>query len=60
MSEVLESRNPLNGKTVGTVEVTPVDQISTIVARARDALDAWREVGVPSPVLRAAGIRRSA
>ena len=58
MPEVLESRNPLNGETVGTVEVTPVDQISTIVARARDALNAWREVGVEQrgEILKPAGV----
>lgn len=46
MPEVLESRNPLNGETVGTVDVTSTDQIPSIVGRAREAFAAWRALGL--------------
>jgi succinate-semialdehyde dehydrogenase/glutarate-semialdehyde dehydrogenase len=41
----LESLNPLNGDVVGTVEVTPPQDISAIVARARAALPGWAGLG---------------
>ncbi len=37
----LESFNPATGERVGSVPVTPVDEIPAIVARAREAQKAW-------------------
>ncbi|MCA9303092.1 MAG: aldehyde dehydrogenase [Phycisphaerales bacterium] len=38
---VLESFNPSTGESVGSVPVTPVSQVGTIIARAREASAAW-------------------
>jgi succinate-semialdehyde dehydrogenase/glutarate-semialdehyde dehydrogenase len=43
----LDSLNPLNGEVVGTVPVTPADDIPGIVARARAAQPAWAALGTP-------------
>ncbi len=43
---LLESINPLNGEVVGSVEITPTEAISDIVARARAAQPAWGAMGV--------------
>ncbi len=40
----LESRNPATGEVVGYVEITPVETIDGIVARARAALPAWHDL----------------
>ncbi|MHC4446576.1 MAG: aldehyde dehydrogenase family protein [Planctomycetota bacterium] len=40
----LKSYNPATGKVVGEVPVTPAEEIAAIVARARGAQPAWREV----------------
>ncbi len=46
MPELLESINPSTGETVGSVAVTPVEDIGPIVARARAALPSWSGVGI--------------
>ncbi len=46
MPELLESRNPSTGETVGTVPMTPVREIAGIVARARESLASWRGIGI--------------
>lgn len=45
MPELLESRNPSTGETVGTVPMTPVQEIPGMVARARESLESWRGIG---------------
>jgi succinate-semialdehyde dehydrogenase/glutarate-semialdehyde dehydrogenase len=42
----LASIDPATGDTVGTVEITPVEDITAIVARARAAQPAWAALGV--------------
>lgn len=42
----LSSINPATGEVVGTVPVTPVEDIPAVVARARAALPAWRDLGL--------------
>lgn len=42
----LESTNPASGETIGRVPVTPPGSIAGIVARARDAQPAWRDLGL--------------
>ena len=42
----LDSINPFNGEVVGSVEITPLQEIPGIVARAREAQPAWREMGM--------------
>jgi succinate-semialdehyde dehydrogenase/glutarate-semialdehyde dehydrogenase len=42
----LASLDPATGEVVGAVEVTPVEDIATIVARARAAQPAWAALGV--------------
>ena len=42
----LASINPATGQVVGEVPITPVDDISRVVARARGAQRAWAELGV--------------
>lgn len=41
----LESLNPVTGRSVGSVTVTPVDEVPAVIARARAALPAWRSLG---------------
>ncbi|MCB9669304.1 MAG: aldehyde dehydrogenase [Alphaproteobacteria bacterium] len=41
----LESLNPVTNAPVGSVEVTPVDAIPGVVAAARAAFPAWRDLG---------------
>ena len=41
----LDSLNPLNGEVVGTMEVTPPEEIPGFVARARAAQPAWGALG---------------
>ena len=43
----LDSLNPLNGEIVGTVDVTPTEDIPGIVARARAAQHGWAALGAP-------------
>ena len=45
-TQTLESINPATGEVVGSVPVTPVENISAIVARARDAHSAWSALGL--------------
>jgi acyl-CoA reductase-like NAD-dependent aldehyde dehydrogenase len=40
-TSTIESINPATGIPVGTVAVTPVEDIDTAVARAREAQIAW-------------------
>src|SRR6185436_5207962 len=42
----LASFDPATGEVVGAVEVTPVEDIAAIVARARAAQPAWAALGV--------------
>ncbi len=42
---ILSSLNPLNGSVVGTVEVTPPEEISGLVANARAAQVKWAALG---------------
>ena len=42
----LESINPATGEVVGSVPVTPVDEIPGVVAKARDAQPAWNALGL--------------
>lgn len=51
----LESLNPANGQVVGTVPVTPVDDLPAVVARARAAFPAWRDLGAAARAERLAG-----
>ena len=44
--ETLKSFNPANGEVVGEVPVTPVEEIPSIVARARAAQSAWEALGL--------------
>lgn len=43
--EQLTSYDPATGEAVGSVTVTPVDQVAILVARAHAAQPAWRELG---------------
>ena len=43
-AKTLKSYNPATGKVVGEVSVTPVEEIAAVVARARVAQPAWREL----------------
>ncbi len=49
-STILESINPATLEVVGTVPVTPVDEIPSIVAKARNAQKAWAELGLNARV----------
>ena len=55
----LESINPATGEVVGSVPVTPVGEITTIVANARNAQKAWNDLGLDARVelLRPAAVR---
>ncbi len=55
----LESINPTTGEVVGTVPVTPIEDIEHIVATSRDAQVSWNELGLEgrAEVLRPAAIR---
>ncbi len=44
--ETLQSFNPATGDVVGEVAVTPVEQVSGLVARARAAQPAWEALGL--------------
>ncbi len=46
----LESINPATGEVVGSVPVTPIEDISGIVARARDAQKSWNALGLEKRV----------
>lgn len=46
MSEMLTSLNPASGEPAGQVPITPTAEIPAVVARARAALPAWRDLGV--------------
>lgn len=46
MNETLASIDPARGDTVGQVEITPVEMINGIVARARAAQGAWAALGL--------------
>ena len=41
----IQSLNPANGDLVGTVRVTPVDEIAKMVAKARSAQPDWARLG---------------
>ncbi len=43
-AKTLKSYNPATGKVVGEVPVTPAEEIAAVVARARVAQPAWREL----------------
>ncbi len=43
---MLESINPATGEVVGSVPITPVDEIHSVVAKARDAQPAWNALGL--------------
>ncbi len=45
-TNTLESINPATGEVVGSVPITSVDEISSIVAKARDAQPAWKTLGL--------------
>ncbi len=47
---LLESINPATQEIVGTVKVTPVDEIPEIVAKARAAQKPWAELGLDARV----------
>ena len=49
-STILESINPATLEVVGTVPVTPVDEIPSIVAKARNAQKAWAKLGLNARV----------
>ncbi len=53
----LSSFDPATGALVGTVAVTPVSDVEGVVARAREALPAWRALGLAgrAALLREAG-----
>jgi acyl-CoA reductase-like NAD-dependent aldehyde dehydrogenase len=55
----MNSINPLNGEIVGTVEVTPPEEMSSIVGKARRAQPAWGtlEVGKRAELLAGAAPR---
>ncbi|MFB3139414.1 MAG: aldehyde dehydrogenase family protein, partial [Phycisphaerales bacterium] len=42
----LKSLNPATGEVVGEVPITPIGEIPNIVARARAAQPAWRNLGL--------------
>jgi acyl-CoA reductase-like NAD-dependent aldehyde dehydrogenase len=44
--ECLKSYNPATGEVLGEVPVTPVQEISDVVARARAAQPAWNAIGL--------------
>jgi acyl-CoA reductase-like NAD-dependent aldehyde dehydrogenase len=44
-SALLQSKNPATGEVVGEVTLTPLDDIPRIVAAARAAQAAWRDLG---------------
>jgi succinate-semialdehyde dehydrogenase/glutarate-semialdehyde dehydrogenase len=46
MTDTLQSLNPLNGDVVGELPVSSVADVAAAVARAREALPAWRDLGV--------------
>ena len=41
---ILESINPANGELVGSVPITPIEQIPALVAKSREAQKAWKEL----------------
>ena len=43
---MLESINPANGEIVGSVPITPIDEIPEIVAKAREAQLTWSAIGL--------------
>ena len=45
-TNLLESINPATGEVVGSVPITPIDEIPRIVAKARDAQPAWNALGL--------------
>ena len=45
-TNLLESINPATGEVVGSVPITPVDEIHGVVAKARDAQPAWNALGL--------------
>ncbi len=50
MSDQLASYDPSNGEAVGSVEITPSEDIAAIVQRARAAQKTWRDVPVGEKV----------
>lgn len=44
-TQTLVSLDPATGEPVGSVPVTPPAQVAAVVARAREALPAWRDLG---------------
>ncbi|MCB9563367.1 MAG: aldehyde dehydrogenase [Kofleriaceae bacterium] len=52
----LRSVNPSTGDVLGEVEVTPLDQLDAIVARARAAQPAWAALGVAGRAARLAPV----
>jgi len=43
---ILESINPANGELVGSVPITPIEQIPALVAKSREAQKAWNQLGL--------------
>lgn len=46
VTATLESINPATGEVVGTVPITPIDEVSGVVAKARTAQPAWNALGL--------------
>ena len=42
----LHSRNPATGEVIGSVRLSPVDEIDGIISRAHSALSTWRSISV--------------
>ncbi|MEM9374457.1 MAG: aldehyde dehydrogenase family protein, partial [Planctomycetota bacterium] len=55
----LDSLNPATGEAVGSVPLTPVDEIPAIVSRARDAAKSWSAMTAQerADIIRPAGAR---
>ena len=43
---ILESINPANGELVGSVQITPTEQIPELVEKSREAQKAWNQLGL--------------
>src|SRR5690606_30540843 len=52
----LESYDPATGELVGEVPITPIEEISRVVARARQAQPAWHALGAEGRAERLARI----
>ena len=46
ITPMLESINPATGEVVGTLRITPIDEVSAVVAKAREVQPSWNALGL--------------